>query len=503
VEVLTKYLRDTAARLGLPQDSVCGYRGGYLPNLRRDVERGLRDGSVRTVVATNALELGIDIGGLDVVVLAGYPGRVASARQQAGRSGRREREGLAVLVAQSDPLDQYVLQHPELLTTGTSERATLDPDNALIFTNQMRCASFELPFREGETLGGSEHTAQVLRTLSAPGGPLHASGGRYHWCDTSFPAESVSLDGFDVDNVAIYDMDARVVLAEVDRASSAFFVHEGAIYGHQGDTYYVERFDWDGRRAYVRKVDCDYYTEAESEVEVRTLAEDARDDLGCFTASRGNVLVTTQVPLFKKIRYYTGENVGAGEIRLPAEQMGTGAAWIDVGAQLAAEVRLLEGGRSQSLRAVASLLRSVAPVFVRCDRGDLRVHAEASATATELPRIVVFDRVPNGVGLAEAVHALLRSILPAMLEIVETCKCDTGCPACVGAGHGGARGKDVARTLLRGLVRGCREHPFMGRVDRAPPMEHVVAKPAAGAVEDAVPRSASAPSTPTSEWATG
>jgi DEAD/DEAH box helicase domain-containing protein len=471
VEVLTKYMKDGAREMGLPEDAIRGYRGGYLPNLRREVERGLRDGSVRGVVATNALELGIDIGGLDVVVLAGYPGRVASARQQAGRSGRRGRTGTAVLVARSDPFDQYLLQHPEALVEGRVERAALDPDNRLIFTNHARCASFELPFAEGELLGGSLRTTPVLESLAAPGGPLRKSSGRYHWCDTSFPADSVSLDGMDVDNVAIYDLDARVVLAEVDRASSPFFVHEGAIYGHQGDTYHVERFDWDGRRAYVRKVDCDYYTEAEAEVEVRVTHEDGRAEFGDFAATSGTVLVTTLVPMFKKIRYYTGENVGAGEIRLPAEQMGTGACWIDVGERLASEMRIMEGGRSQALRGVASLLRAVAPVFLRCDRGDLRVHAEARAALTDLPRIVAYDRVPGGVGLAEGVHVALRQIVRAMREIVETCRCAKGCPGCVGPpGDVGVYGKDVARHLLGGLVAAIDATPVPVAADLAPPI---------------------------------
>jgi DEAD/DEAH box helicase domain-containing protein len=396
---------------------------------------------------------------------------VASARQQAGRSGRRGQTGTAVLVARSDPFDQYLLQHPEALVEGRVERAALDPGNQLIFTNHVRCAAFELPFKEGELLGGAAATTAVLDSLAAPGGPLHRSGGRFHWCDTSFPADGVSLDGMDVDNVAIYDEDARVVLAEVDRASSPFFVHEGAIYGHQGDTYYVERFDWDGRRAYVRKVDCDYYTEAEAEVEVRTVAEDAREEFGEFAAARGSVVVSTTVPMFKKIRYYTGENVGAGEIRLPAERMGTGACWIDVGPALAAEMRIMEGGRSQALRGVATLLRAVAPVFLRCDRGDLRVHAEARAAATELPRIVAYDRVPGGVGLAEGVHTALRSIVRAMREIVEACRCEKGCPGCVGPpGDVGAYGKEVARHLLTGLVRAIDATPEAVPRDLAPPV---------------------------------
>jgi DEAD/DEAH box helicase domain-containing protein len=472
VEVLTKYLKDAADKLGLPDEAVRGYRGGYLPNLRREVERGLRDGTVRAVVATNALELGIDIGGLDVVVIAGWPGRASSARQQAGRCGRRDRQGTAILVARSDPVDQYVVQHPETLTQGWAERAAIDPGNPLIFASQVRCAAFELPFKEGDLLWGEPRTTAVLEAMSAPGGPLHKSGGRYHWCDTSFPADTVSLDGAEIDNVTIVDQETRTILAEVDRPSAPFFVHEQAIYGHQGDTYYVEKLDWDGRRAYVRKIDTDHYTEAEAETEVRITASDEQVPMGTFGTSRGAVLVTTQVPLFKKIRYYTLENVGCGKISLPAEQMGTAAAWLDLGPELAERVRLLEGGRSQALRGVASLLRSVATVFLRCDRGDLRVHSEAQAGDTGLPRIVLFDRVPGGVGLAEAAFTSLRSILPAMEEIVRTCACSKGCPACVGPpGEVGAYGKDVAKELLAGLLRGCRETPVPAPRDLAAPIE--------------------------------
>ena len=482
VEVLTKYLRDAAEKLGLPDESVRGYRGGYLPNLRREVERGLRDGTVRVVVATNALELGIDIGGLDVVVITGWPGRSSSARQQAGRCGRRDRQGTAILVARSDPVDQWVVQHPEALTQGFAELAAIDPLNHLIFTSQVRCAAFELPFREGDLFSGAARTTDVLDAMAAPGGPLHRSNGRYHWCDTAFPADTVSLNGAEIDNVTVYDLDTRVVLAEVDRPSVPFFVHEGAIYGHQGDTYYVERLDYDGRRAYVRKVDCDYYTEAEAETEVRITAKDDVCDYATFGAHRGAVLVTTQVPLYKKIRYYTLENVGCGVISLPAEQMGTAACWIDLGPDLAARVRLLEGGRSQSLRGVASLLRSVATVFLRCDRADLRVHAEAQAAETELPRIVLFDRVPGGVGLAESVFASLRTIVAATEEIVRTCTCASGCLACVGPpGNVGPYGKSVAREMLAELLHGCRLTPERSPEDLAPPIEDLHPASAPGA----------------------
>jgi len=231
-------------------------------------------------------------------------------------------------------------------------------------------------------------------------------------------------------------------------------------------------------------------------VEVRTTAEDDREELaadgrGVCSASCGTVLVSTTVPLYKKIRYYTGENVGAGEIRLPAEVMGTGACWIDIGPELAAEMRILEGGRSQALRGVASLLRAVAPAFVRTDRGDLRVHAEARAASTELPRILAYDRVPNGVGLAEAVYTCLRPILEAMREIVETCPCDRGCPSCVGpVGDVGPYGKEVARRLLAALTRAGRETPERAPRDLAPP---VTTEPAsrvpAEAVRRAVPES--------------
>ena len=256
-EVLLKYLRDDAKAKHVDQGRIAGYRGGYLPNLRRRIEQGLREGTIRTVVSTNALELGVDIGSLDVCVLVGYPGTVSSTMQRAGRVGRRTQESCVVVVARSSAMDQYLMQHPGYLFDAPRDAVSIDPDNAIILTNHVRCAAFELPFDEDEAFGQADGTREVLEFLTHDLRVLVHQGGRFHYAERTYPAEGVSLTAADMDNVTIQDVETKTILAEIDRPSAITEVYEGAIYGHQGDTWLVERFDYDDRRAFVRRIDAD------------------------------------------------------------------------------------------------------------------------------------------------------------------------------------------------------------------------------------------------------
>ncbi|HKX46631.1 MAG TPA: DEAD/DEAH box helicase, partial [Planctomycetota bacterium] len=289
VEVLTRYLKEGAARLGLAPEEVRGYRGGYLPDLRREIEQGLRAGQVKVVVTTNALELGIDVGRLDVAVLVGYPGSQASFWQRAGRVGRRGNASLCVLIARSDPVDQFLAQHPAYLFDAPRERLGLDPDNLVILSEQLKCAAFELPFedvgaRTGggggeprvEGFGASPHVPDVLDYLAEEAGLLHKRGGRWYWMADAYPAQDVSLAGGEPDNVLVLDAETGLALGEVDRPGSITAVHEGAIYQVEGETWKIERFDYENRRAYARKVASDYFTDAQTDTEVRVLRLEAR-----------------------------------------------------------------------------------------------------------------------------------------------------------------------------------------------------------------------------------
>ncbi|MBL8751107.1 MAG: DEAD/DEAH box helicase [Planctomycetes bacterium] len=452
-EVLLKYLRDEAKARHVDQERVAGYRGGYLPNLRRSIEKGLRDGTIRTVVSTNALELGVDIGSLDVCVLVGYPGTVSSTFQRAGRVGRRTQESAVVLVARSDAMDQFLMQHPGFLFDAPRDAVSIDPDNAIILTNHVRCAAFELPFDEDESFGQAAGTRDVLEFLTHDLGVLVHQAGRFHYADRTYPADGVSLTAADMDNVTIQDVESKTILAEIDRPSAITEVHEGAIYGHQGDTWLVERFDYDDRRAFVRRIDADFYTEADTETEVKVLHLDEHQDHGGYVAHRGGVHVSTLAKAFKKIKFYTRENVGIGEINLPPEEFETEACALVLKPELVARLGLRKGGEASCLQGVGELLQGLVPLFVRVDPGDVRVLAEALHPHFEAPTLVLYDRVPSGVGLTERIFHAHREILGAALRLAERCTCRSGCPSCVGPQASlGPRSKAVAVGILRAML---------------------------------------------------
>ncbi len=332
-EVLLTYLRDAARREGLPGEKVQGYRGGYLPNERRAIERGLREREVLGVVATNALELGINIGHLDLCIMTGYPGTVASTWQQAGRAGRRAGTSAAILVAGASPLDQYIVHHPDYFFGRSPERALLNPDNLVIAVNHLRCAAFELPFADGEPFGRFPHTREVLEFLEEEG-LLRHSGRQWHWADQAYPAEAVSLRTAEMDNFTVLNAaEEGAVIGVVDRQSAPLLLHEGAVYMHGGEAYLVRELDWEGRMARVEPAQVGYYTQASASVTVEVM-EVVEEEAGPATQkARGLVRMRSRPTSFKKVRLYTHEILGWGEIdpeRVPELEMETTAYWFNV-----------------------------------------------------------------------------------------------------------------------------------------------------------------------------
>src|SRR5438034_10650749 len=305
-ELLLTYLRARFPQPQWPPELIRGYRGGYLPSERRAIERGLRDGSVRGVVSTNALELGIDIGALQAAVLLGYPGTVASTWQQIGRAGRREDLSVAFVVATSSPTDQYIVQHPEFVLGRSPEAGLVNPDNLHVLVEHIKCPAFALPFARSERFG-TEDTPGVLAYLDEHG-ILHESEGRYHWSDQAFPAEAMSLRTASNDNVVIIDTtDGRTrVIGEVDRFAAPVLVHEQAIYLHESKQFQVEKLDWENAKAYVREVNVDYYTDAGLAVRIRVIDEfDRHAGQRGFDLAHGEVLVSTLATVYKKLTMYT------------------------------------------------------------------------------------------------------------------------------------------------------------------------------------------------------
>ncbi len=478
VEVLTRYLKEAARELGLRPEEVRGYRGGYLPQMRRDIEAGLRSGEVKVVVSTNALELGIDVGSLDVAVLVGYPGHQAGFWQRAGRVGRRGKPSLVVMLARSDPVDQYLAAHPAHLFEAPPERLGLDPDNLVILSEQLKCAAFELPFRAAEVdgggFGGSPDLAGVLDYLADESGFLHRRGDTWYWMADAYPAENVSLAGGEADDVILLDAETGKAVGEIDREGALTTCHEGAIYQVEGQTWKVERFDWKNRRAYLRPVETDYYTEAETDTNVSVLrlerrlarARDAVVDEGGEVVTEdvdlwlGEVHVVTRATLYKKIRYYTRESLGAGDIELPEEEVDTEACVLTLSEPSAGALGLHGGGRGAAWRGVGELLRRVAPLFLRCQPGDVGLSTQVRSTHFRRPAIVFYDRVQGGVGLSAQLFEAWPEVVRAALDVVDACECEQGCPACVGpVAQVGALGKATAREVLAHLATGRRLEP--------------------------------------------
>ncbi|MEO7145497.1 MAG: DEAD/DEAH box helicase, partial [Bryobacteraceae bacterium] len=319
-ELLVTYLKDASERGPHGADAVRGYRGGYLPRERREIERKLRDGGIRAVVATNALELGIDIGSLDAVVMAGYSGTIASTWQRAGRAGRRQGTSVAVLVASSAPLDQYIVEHPEYFFDRSPEHAQINSDNLEILIEHLKCAAFELPVRDGEKFGPHD-TGEMCRFLEELR-LLHHSGAAWHWTSDSYPADAVSLRAATSDNFVVVDITGEhKVIAEVSFPAALTTLHEKAIYLHEARQFQVERFDYAGRKAYVRRVDCDYFTDAIDYTQVKEIDAFDAQPVGGARAAHGEVRINRQVVGFKKVKFYTLENVGAGQLSMPEQEM--------------------------------------------------------------------------------------------------------------------------------------------------------------------------------------
>jgi DEAD/DEAH box helicase domain-containing protein len=509
-ELLTTYMKDAfTGPPGTPpgHDVIRGYRGGYLPLRRREIERGLRSGDVRCVVSTNALELGIDIGALDVAVMAGYPGTIAATWQRAGRAGRRSGRSAAVLVASSAPIDQFIVRHPDYFFDASPEHALVNPDNLHILLDHVKCAAFELPFKTGEQFG-SLNVQEILGVL-AEEGFVHFIDGQWQWTQESYPADAVSLRSVTSDNFVVIDAtDGERVIGETDFTSGPSTLHEKAIYIVEGQLFQVERLDYDNRKAFVRAVECDYYTDAITYTKVTILEAfagsgvpgfpgssvrasgsgvpwvaqlaagleaDSRDDVPVrepwnlgqtnpeprnpgtpepteptVPASHGEVHVVSRVVGFKKIKFYTNENVGSGELDLPEQQMHTTSYWMTIPLETMARLPFATDERRDGVIGLAYAMRNVAPLLLMCDSHDLGLSIDGVAEeSTAAPTIFIYDNYPGGIGFSEPLHAMHQALVAQTRELIDACPCASGCPSCVGPeGSTGPQAKAVASTLL-------------------------------------------------------
>jgi len=483
-ELILTYLQQANPQQPGKPETIRGYRGGYLPNERREIERGLREGRIRGVVTTSAMELGIDVGSLDTVVMTGYPGTIAATWQRAGRAGRRSGSSCTVLVASSAPLDQFIIRHPDYFFGSTPEHAFIQPDNLEILINHLKCAAFELPIGPEEKFG--EVNVQDLCARLAEAGYLHLAGKNYHWTHEAYPADTVSLRSVTSDNFVIIGITgAPQVIGEVDFPSALTTVHEKAIYLHGGQQYHVEHLDFKERKAYVKQVNVDYYTDAIRYTQVRVLeiAETqktaGRQDTGAtdHARSHGDVLVRSQVVGFKKIKFFTNENIGAGQLELPENEMHTTSYWITLERALLESLPYTISERQSGMFGLLSALASVATLVLMCDGRDLgtaigerppapgmaseeftpmRMKEAVGAQAKEFfePNLYLFDAYPGGIGFSEPLFRTHELLVGKTQELIQACPCEAGCPSCVGpAGDLAPKAKEAALAILERLCR--------------------------------------------------
>jgi DEAD/DEAH box helicase domain-containing protein len=474
-EILTTYLKDDFDGIPGAPERIRGYRGGYLPNRRREIEKGLRQGDVRAVVSTNALELGIDIGALDVCVMAGYPGSIAATWQRAGRAGRRASRSAAVMVASSAPLDQFVVRNPSYFFDASPERALIDPDNLHILVDHVKCAAFELPFTASEQFG--RHDVQEILGVLAEQGLVHRVGEsagakdeQWMWTNESYPADAVSLRSVSSDNFVVVDTTQEPrVIGETDFTSGPATLHPKAVYIVEGRLYQVERLDFEGRKAFVREIDCDYYTDAITYTRVTpidTFEEDRgperpapqqADDERCGAAlsgprSHGEVHVVSRVVGFKKIKFYTNENVGSGDLDLPEQQMHTTAYWLTIPASVMQLLPYASDDRRDGIVGLSFALKQVAQLLLMCDGHDIGISIDSGdgePSAERSAKIFVYDNYPGGIGFSRPLFEMHGELIAATRKLIAECDCENGCPGCVGpVGYTGPLAKSAALRIL-------------------------------------------------------
>jgi DEAD/DEAH box helicase domain-containing protein len=480
-EVAASYVNEDLANIFTDNSRIRveAYRGGLLPNERREIERGLREGDIQGVVSTNALELGIDIGGLDASVVAGFPGSFNSFWQQSGRAGRRGGTSVSVFVATASPIDQFIMNDPDWFFGKSAEEGRIDPDNPYILTDHVKCACFELPFVD-EEIGSGEFGDNALSALefleeegvvrhtgsavSGEDGNCNVPGvnrGRWHWADRSFPAEGISLRSATADNVVIIDVTngKNDVIGEMDRPSAKEMIFNNAVYIHRGRQYMVEDLDIENRKCLVREADVNYFTDGLVKTDIKVLTEDeefvysnpaVQNDDHSARGILSDVLVRSQVTKFKKLKFRTHENIGFGEIDLPEEEMQTRALALLFGPETAGGKALAamdEHEAGAALSGMGTLIRNIAPVFLLCDPRDLGIAERVRDPHFGVPALYVYDKYPGGTGLAESLVRRAEMLFAAIREALERCPCKSGCPSCVGPGGS----KNAAKTLVNSL----------------------------------------------------
>ncbi|MCL2800202.1 MAG: DEAD/DEAH box helicase [Treponema sp.] len=466
-EVAASYVKDQLKNIYNDNSGIRveSYRGGFLPNERREIEKGLREGTIHGVVSTNALELGIDIGGLDASVVAGFPGSFNSFWQQSGRAGRRGGTSISVFVATNSPIDQYIMNDPQWFFKKSAEEANIDPDNPYILTDHVKCACFELPFTDEELAAEediySENAREALEYLQDAGIVRH-TGEKWHWADRSYPAEGVSLRSAGADNVVIIDITEgrNIVIGEMDRPSAKEMIFVNAVYIHRGRQYIVEELDIENRKCHVRETEVNYYTDGVVKTDIKVLTEDEKFNFSSGHGVLSDVLVRSQVTKFKKLRFSdvnesdnkTGseQNIGYGDINLPEEEIQTRGLILLFPPQTKGGKtleKMNEKDKGLALNGAGTLIRSIAPLFLLCDPRDLGIAERVKDPHFGVPALYIYDKYPGGTGLTESLADKIDLLLSSVHNALSRCPCDKGCPSCVGPNGNKSASEDLLTAV--------------------------------------------------------
>jgi len=458
-ELIYLYVRDQLSQKE-PElaKMVKPYRAGYLAEDRRQIERELFEGHLLAAVATTALELGVDIGGLDATVLTGYPGSIASTWQQAGRSGRSEESSLSFLIGLDNPLDQYLMRHPDFFFGKSHENALIDPDNLRILKPHLICAAWELPLSDGDERLFGDSCSQAEAELEGEG-LLRRRGRRWYPSPrVVYPAQEINIRSTSSQNYQLVDVTSGRLLETVEEANAFFQIHPGAVYLHQGESYLVTELDLEMRTAYAVPTDAPYYTQTKDITDISILTASLEKAIGDITVHLGDVEVTTTVLGFKKKRIFTEEVIGEEPLDLPPHSFPTVALWFEIPPQveekLAAAGLDFAGGLHAAEHAAIALL----PLFALCDRNDIGGVSTPLHPDTGKAQIFIYDAYPGGIGIAEKGFELITGLWQATLKAISGCPCQEGCPGCIQSPKCGNNNepldKKAAVVILEELVGG-------------------------------------------------
>ncbi|MBE81577.1 MAG: ATP-dependent helicase [Gemmatimonadetes bacterium] len=432
-EVIYRYCQEDLSRIS-PKlaEAIRAYRGGYLPTERREIERQLFEGELLGVVSTNALELGIDIGGLDAALVVGYPGTIASMWQQAGRAGRKAEESLVVYIAQNAPIDQFLMRTPGYFFGQSPEHATIDPENPHISVGHLRCALREMPVKpqEGEVFG--EFTGAMLEILEEEGQARELDGS-FYYAKSGYPAAEVSLRNMSDNTYTVIEdsEDGPNVIGTLDEVSAFFQLHTHAIYMHNAQTYFVDKLDVDRKFAHVSPKGTDYYTQAVDDTSIRVDETEAEAKWRISDTCFGEVSVTTLVHMFKKVKFEDRDSIGWENLDLPEIKLDTTSCWVIPPREALRLCR--EHGRvpTEGMKGIANVMGAVSPLFAMCDPADIGTTIDSSNNGRST--LFLYDRYPGGIGFSEKIYEMFEEVMTACWVATSECDCEEGCPSCVGA----------------------------------------------------------------------